>query len=94
MTGTPTIAVLIAYGWLLSVPLSAQRQPAAEPQRDSRPSESPQDERQRREPQPGATQGGVLTSETDAQSKFNMDYFVGEWTFESSVSETEVELPS
>lgn len=88
MTGKPTIAVLIACGWLLSVPLSAQRQPATEPQRDSRPSESPQDERQRREPQPGATQGGVLTSETDAQSKFNMDYFVGEWTFESSVSES------
>jgi len=38
--------------------------------------------------QPGATQGAVLTDVTDAQPKFNMDYFVGEWDFESNVSES------
>ena len=40
------------------------------------------------EPQPGATQGGITTTETDAQPKFSMDYFVGEWTFESTMSDS------
>ena len=66
----------------------AQLQAGAQSQGGSRPAASPQEERQRREPQPGATQGGVLTTETDAQPKFSMDYFVGEWHFESSVSES------
>src|SRR5262245_52258579 len=52
------------------------------------PPATPQEERQQKEPQPGATQGAVLTTETDAQPKFSMDYFVGEWTFEASVSES------
>jgi len=38
--------------------------------------------------QPGAKQGAVLTDVTDAQPKFNMDYFVGQWNFESTVSES------
>ena len=38
--------------------------------------------------QPGAKQGGVTTSEFDAEPKFKMDYFVGEWKFESNVSES------
>jgi Protein of unknown function (DUF1579) len=66
----------------------AQLQAGAQSQGGSRPAATPQEERQQKEPQPGATQGAVLTTETDAQQKFNMDYFVGEWTFESSVSES------
>ena len=66
----------------------AQLQAGAQSQGASRPATTPQEERQQREPQPGATQGGVLTTETDAQAKFNMDYFVGEWKFEASVSES------
>jgi len=73
---------------LLSVTAAVQLQAGAQSQGGSRPATTPQEERQRREPQPGATQGAVLTTETDAQSKFNMDYFVGEWNFESSVSES------
>jgi hypothetical protein len=80
--------LLLVGGSLVAVTASAQVQPAAQTQREKRPAESPQEERQRREPQPGATQGGVLTTETDAQPKFKMDYFVGEWNFESSVSES------
>jgi len=38
--------------------------------------------------QPGATQGAILTDVTDAQPKFNMDYFVGVWNFESNMSES------
>lgn len=41
-----------------------------------------------RKEQPGATQGAVTTSEFDAQPKFNTDYFVGEWKFESNVPES------
>ena len=82
------VVLLLVGGSLLAVTASAQVQPAAQTQRERRPAESPQEERQRREPQPGAKQGGVLTTETDAQPKFNMDYFVGQWTFESSVSES------
>jgi hypothetical protein len=80
------VAVLVCS--LLAVSPSAQPQPAAQAQRDQKAPESSQEERQRREPQPGATQGGLLTTETDAQSKFNMDYFVGEWNFDASVSES------
>lgn len=82
------VVLLLVGGALLAATASAQVQPAAQPQRERRPPESPQEERQRREPQPGAKQGGVLTTETDAQPKFNVDYFVGQWNFESSVSES------
>jgi hypothetical protein len=81
-------AAVFVCGSLVAVPAAARTQAAAQPQRDKQASESPQEERQRREPQPGATQGGTLTAETDAQPKFTMDYFVGEWTFESTVSES------
>jgi len=80
-------ACLLVCGCLVAVPASAERQSAVQTQGDRRP-ETPQEERQRREPQPGATQGAALTAETDAQPKFNMDYFVGAWTFEASVSES------
>lgn len=50
------------------------------------PAASP--EQRERQDQPGATQGGVTTSELDVTPKFNMDYFVGEWTFDSSLSES------
>lgn len=84
MNPRPGVVALFVCGTLLAVV------PPASPQTQSnqQPPESAQDERQRREPQPGATQGGVLTTETDTQPKFNMDYFVGEWTFEASVSES------
>jgi hypothetical protein len=65
---------------------AAPAQNAAQSQSGSKPALSP--EEQRRREQPGATQGGVPTAVTDAQPKFNMDYFVGEWTFESTVSES------
>lgn len=77
------IACVLACGALLAMPASAQQPSAAQ----GRP-ETSQEERQRREPQPGATQGGILTTETDAQPKFSMDYFVGQWAFESSVPES------
>lgn len=62
---------------------SAQARTEAQSPRPLRPSE----ERERQE-QPGARQGAVTTNEFDAQPKFSMDYFVGEWTFESNVSDT------
>lgn len=77
------IACVLACGSLLAMPASAQQPSAAQ----GRP-ETSQEERQRREPQPGATQGGILTTETDAQPKFSMDYFVGQWAFESNVPES------
>jgi hypothetical protein len=83
MSRTPAIVSMLACGCLLVAPAWAQRPPAGQT-----PRETPQEERQRREPQPGATQGGVLTSETDAQPKFNMDYFVGAWKFEVSLPES------
>jgi hypothetical protein len=86
--GFAAALALLACGSLLAVPASARLQSAAQAQGGKRPPETQEEERKRREPQPGATQGGVLTSETDAQSKFNMDYFVGEWAFESSVSDS------
>ena len=68
---------LLSYS-LISVPAWAGLQAA--PTR--------QEERQRKEVQPGTTQGSALTNVTDAQPKFNMDYFVGEWNFESNLSES------
>lgn len=47
----------------------------------------PPEEVERRE-QPGSTQGAVTTSELDANPKFNVDYFVGEWKFSGNVSES------
>jgi uncharacterized protein DUF1579 len=88
MNPRPGVVALFVCGSLLAVSPPAQPHPGLQAQRDKQAPESAQDDRQRREPQPGATQGGVLTTETDAQPKFNMDYFVGEWTFEASVSES------
>jgi hypothetical protein len=39
-------------------------------------------------PQPGATQGAIATTEFDSTPKFGMDYFVGEWKFESTLSDS------
>src|SRR5439155_1354277 len=61
-------------------------QTAPQAQGGGRPAQN--QEEQRRREQPGSTQGAATTAETDAQPKFNMDYFVGEWTFESTVSES------
>jgi len=83
MSTTQGLVVMLVCGCLLAAPAWAQQTPGAQP-----PRETPQEERQRREPQPGATQGGILTTETDAQPKFSMDYFVGAWTFEASVPES------
>ena len=86
MTRRPAVVAFLVGGALLAA--SADLQLAARAQRDQQPPGNAQEDRQRREPQPGATQGGTLTTETDAQPKFNMDYFVGEWNFEASVSES------
>lgn len=77
----PRFVSALVCGALLTAPLSAQQRPPA-------PRETPQEERQRREPQPGSTQGANLTTETDAQPKFSMDYFVGGWKFEASLPES------
>ena len=74
--------------YLFSVTAGAELQAGTQAQGGSRPAATPQEERQRREVQPGATQGAALTNVTDAQPKFNMDYFVGQWNFESNVSES------
>lgn len=78
--GARFVSALVC-GVLLAAPLSARQRPQA-------PRETPQEERQRREPQPGSTQGANLTTEADAQPKFSMDYFVGAWKFEASVPES------
>lgn len=88
MNRRPGVVLFVVCGSLLLVSPWTTPHLAAQGQRDKQAPESAQEERQRREPQPGATQGGVLTTEVDAQSKFNADYFVGEWTFEASVSES------
>jgi len=89
MNKTPRFVLLsIVFCYLLGGMAWAELQAGAQSQGGSRPPTTPQEERQQKEPQPGATQGGVLTTETDAQPKFNMEYFVGEWTFESSLSES------
>jgi len=73
---------------LFSVSAWAGLQAANQSQGGSRPAPTRQEERQRREVQPGSTQGAALTNVTDAQAKFNMDYFVGVWNFESNLSES------
>jgi Protein of unknown function (DUF1579) len=75
---------------LLSFTTWAEAQAGAQTQGGTRPAITHEEERARREVQPGATQGGgsALTNVTDAQPKFSMDYFVGEWNFESNVSES------
>jgi hypothetical protein len=88
MDRRPGVVAVLVCGALLALSPAAQRHVAAQAQREQRPPETVQEERQRREPQPGSTQGGLLTTETDAQPKFSMDYFVGEWNFEASVSES------
>jgi hypothetical protein len=88
MTPRPGVVALFACGALLALTPPARPQAPPQAERDKQPTASAQDDRQRREPQPGATQGGILTAETDAQAKFSMDYFVGEWTFDASVSES------
>ena len=88
MNTRPGFGLLLVVFCCLSGVMAWAQQAGAQSQGGSRPATTPQEERQQKEPQPGATQGGVLTTETDAQPKFNMDYFVGEWTFESSVSES------
>ena len=82
------VLLSFAFSFVLSATFWTQLQAGAQSQGASRPATTQQEDRQQREPQPGARQGGVLTSETDAQAKFNMDYFVGEWNFEASVSES------
>jgi len=72
---------------LFSVSAWAELQAGTQSQGGGRPATTRREERQRKEVQPGATQGAILTDVTDAQPKFNMDYFVGEWTFESNMSE-------
>ena len=74
------VLVVLISGVLFGVPALAQRQAV--------PQSEPQSPVKGGEPQPGATQGGVTTAETDAQPKFDMDYFVGEWTFESNMSDS------
>ena len=73
---------------LFSVSAWAELQAGTQSQGGGRPATTRREERQRKEVQPGATQGAILTDVTDAQPKFNMDYFVGEWTFESNMSES------
>ena len=73
---------------LFSVSAWAGLQAANQSQGGSRPAPTRQEERQRREVQPGSTQGAALSNVTDAQPKFNMDYFVGVWNFESNLSES------
>ena len=73
---------------LFSVTAWAGFQAEPQSQGGGRPATTRREERQRKEVQPGATQGAILTDVTDAQPKFNMDYFVGEWTFESNMSES------
>ncbi len=63
-------------------------QAGTQSQGGGRPAPTRREERQRKEVQPGATQGAILTDVTDAQPKFNMDYFVGVWNFESNMSES------
>ena len=88
MTRKPGLVLLVfVSGYLVSVPAEAQRQIGAESQRRGQPVVTQEPEREE-QPQPGATQGGVTTSEIDAQPKFDMNYFVGVWTFESTVSDS------
>ena len=82
MSRRSRVVLVVFVSWSLSsVPAWAQLQTATQ-------SEAQAQKQKGDEPQPGATQGGVTTSETDAQPKFDMDYFVGEWTFESTMSDS------
>jgi len=81
------ILLSFVFCYLFGVTAWGELQAGAQSQAGSPPATTRREERQRREVQPGATQGAVLTDVTDAQPKFNMDYFVGEWDFESNVSE-------
>jgi hypothetical protein len=74
--------------YLFCVTGRVELQAGAQSRPGGRPATTPEEERQRREVQPGATQGAALTNVSDAQPKFNMDYFVGEWNFESNLSES------
>ena len=82
------ILLSFVFCYLFGVTAWGELQAGAQSQAGSPPATTRREERQRREVQPGATQGAVLTDVTDAQPKFNMDYFVGEWDFESNVSES------
>ena len=82
------ILLSFVFCYLFGVTAWGELQAGAQSQAGSRPATTRREDRQRREVQPGATQGAVLTDVTDAQPKFNMDYFVGEWDFESNVSES------
>lgn len=78
--------LLAVFPYLIGVPVWAQSQRGA-PAPTERNKVRPKEEVERRE-QPGATQGAVTTSEFDAEPKFSMDYFVGLWNFQSTVSES------
>ena len=82
------ISLVFVSCLLFSVSAWARLQASGQSQGGSRPAPTRQEERQRREVQPGSTQGTALTNVTDAQPKFNMDYFVGVWNFESNLSES------
>ena len=82
------ILLSFVFCYLFGVTAWGELQAGAQSKAGSPPATTRREERQRREVQPGATQGAVLTDVTDAQPKFNMDYFVGEWDFESNVSES------
>jgi len=70
-------------GVVLSAPAAAQSQAGA-PSQGARPATSPPPEQRL---QPGATQGAP-TNELQPTPKFNMDYFHGEWHFETNVPES------
>src|ERR1051325_5040482 len=80
------ILLSVVFCSLFGVTALAEVQGGPQSQSGNRPAITHEEDRQRREVQPGATQGAALTNVTDAQPKFNMDYFVGEWNFESTVS--------
>src|ERR1041385_1313488 len=82
------ILLSVVFCSLFGVTALAEVQGGPQSQSGNRPAITHEEDRQRREVQPGATQGAALTNVTDAQPKFNMDYFVGEWNFESTVSES------
>jgi len=80
------ISCLLVLAQLPGLTAWAELQTRDPSQGGTRPAANP-DEQRRRE-QPGSRQGGATTSETDAQPKFTMDYFVGEWSFEATLSES------
>jgi hypothetical protein len=70
---------VVVIGFVLSAPASAR----AGQSQGTRPAPNPPDG----QVQVGATQGGP-TNELQPTPKFNMDYFHGEWNFETNVSES------